>query len=229
MSGTVTLLQLRNSAKDRADMSGSTRIDDNQWNEYINKSKDALYDLLISAYGADYYANSTPTVVTVVTGVDTYSLPTDFYKLNLLEYKIDNNTYRTLYPFSLATKNKQNYYNYFSNAEMKYKIHGNKLIIHPMPQSGAVLNMWYTPLSTNLTGDADPLDGFNGWEEFIILDVAIKSARSEETDTADLERDRAVIVKRLEEMAENRDMAFPAKIQDVNRNRYSANSIYGEW
>lgn len=226
MSGTVTLLQLRDSAKDRADMTGSTRIDDPQWNEYINKSKDALYDLLLAAYGSDYYANPTPTVINIITNTDTYSLPSDFYKLNLLEFKVDRDTWRELKPFSLATKNKRGYYSSRFNIDLRYKIHGNKLIIHPMPSSGAVLNLWYTPLATNLVADVDSLDGFNGWEEFIIIDVAIKAARNEETDTRDLERDRAVIVKRLEEMAENRDMAFPAKIQDVNRERFYDNDIY---
>jgi hypothetical protein len=70
------------------------------------------------------------------------------------------------------------------------------------------------------------LNGFNGWEEYIIIDCAIKAARNEETDTVELERDLMRITKRLEEMAENRDMAFPAKIQDVSRNSYRDYDLY---
>jgi len=222
MSGTVTLLQLRDSAKDRADLTNSTRIDDTQWNEYINKSKDALYDLLLSAYGSDYYANPTPTIVSIINGTDTYSLPSDFYKLNLLEYKIDNNTFKSIKPFSLATKNNtsNNYYYGRLSPDFRYKIHGSKLILYPLPNSNLTLNLWYTPLATNLVIDSDSLNGFNGWEEYITIDCAIKAARNEETDTVELERDLMRITKRLEEMAENRDMAFPAKIQDTNRNYY---------
>ena len=229
MSGSVTLLQLRDSCKDRADMTGSNRIGDSQWNEYINKSKDKLYDLLISAYESEYYTKSIQLDVSANT--DTYALPTDFYKTVLVEYLVD--TYHT-YPlkkFSFAEKNRSVYpsgFNRYGNY-LRYREVADNIVFHPVPVSNCTVKIWYIPTATNLSADGDLLKGFNGWEEFIIIDVAIKAGRNEETDTKDLERDLLNITDRLNTMAENRNVNCSARIQNVDRNKMMGRTMFEDW
>ena len=219
MSGSVTLLQLRDSAKDRSDMTGSTRVPDPQWNEYINKSKDRLYDLLIAAYDSEYYTISA--LINVVANIDTYALPSDFYKTVLLECIVDTFHSYPLKKFNFGSKNNAVYptnFNRYGNY-IRYREVKDNIIFHPVPIVNSTLKLWYIPLATNLVADGDLLKGFNGWEEYIILDVAIKAARNEETDTKDLERDRKLLKDELVEMAENRNVNQTSKIQNTERHR----------
>lgn len=214
MSGSITLLNLRNEAKDRADMVNSGLVSDSMWNKYINKSKDALYDMLISAYDDEYFAKTS--TFTIVPGTSNYSLPTDFYKLLHLEIVNSPTQRKTMRKFQFKNKNRYSYPSTIYGYDVsKYRIVGSNLVLYPVPSSGQTLEMWYIPLATNLVADGDELNGFNGFEEYIILDAAIKACRKEETDTQDLERDRMIITDRIERMRHNRDAAEKARIIEV--------------
>lgn len=79
-----------------------------------------------------------------------------------------------------------------------------------------------TVSATNLSGSVVQVDcdGVNGWEEYIVVDAAIKCLTKEESETAVLERDKAFLLKRIEAMASNRDAGKPEKITDVNVQNY---------
>ncbi len=195
-------------------MVGSSLVSDSMWNKYINKSKDVLYDMLVAAYEDEYFAKSTTVSITV--NVNEYSLPTDFYKLLQLEIVNSPMQRKTMRKFSFKNKNRFSYpFTVYGYDVSRYRILGNKLVLYPIPTSGQTLELWYVPLATNLVADGDELQGFNGWEEFIIIDAAIKACRKEETDTADLERDRAVIQDQITRMKHNRDAAEKARIIEV--------------
>jgi hypothetical protein len=219
MSGSVTLLQLRTSAKDRANMEKSTLVSDAQWTEYINKSKDSLYDLLISAYNDEYYVSTN--TFSLVSGTDSYALPSDFYKAIAVSLK-SGNDYLRLRKFSFQDRLRNEFYPNLSDkwsSNYTYRITGNNVLFNPTPSSTSQIELVYIPLAVNLSSDSDALKGFNGWEEYIIIDAAIKALRKEETDTQELERDLARITIRLQEMADSRDIGQPAKIIDTSRHR----------
>lgn len=222
MSGSVTLLQLRNSAKDRSNMENSTLINDAQWNEYINKSKDALYDLLISAYADEYYIKTPAYVFSLVSGTLAYALPTDFYKM-ISVYLKTGTDYFALNKFSNQRRNRNNYFPYRTELigfRYDYRVSGENILFDPLPTTTDQIELNYIPLATNLAADIDTLKGFNGWEEYIILDVAIKAMRKEESDTQDLERDLMRITERLEKMSDSRDIGHPSKIIDSSRRKF---------
>jgi hypothetical protein len=58
----------------------------------------------------------------------------------------------------------------------------------------------------------------SGWEELVSIEAAIMALIKEESDTTALERRKSQYVRRIEEMAHNRDMQFPGRIQDVAMN-----------
>jgi hypothetical protein len=80
------------------------------------------------------------------------------------------------------------------------------------PQSTALANQSVT--APVIWGNM--MDGFNGWEEYIIVDAARKIVRKEEGDTADLERDKAGLLIRIESEAANRDIGQPQSAADTS-------------
>jgi hypothetical protein len=72
-------------------------------------------------------------------------------------------------------------------------------------------------LPTYLTSDSDLFDGYSGWEEYVIVDAAIKCLEKEESNTAALMNRKAYLIKRIEEAAGNRDAAFSPRIADTRR------------
>lgn len=219
MAGTVTFAQLISSSKDRANMEKSTLITDAQWKEYVNKSKDSLYDMLISAYSDEYYV-TTYTFNTVV-GTTSYALPATFYKLISCSLK-SGDDYLRLKKFSYQDRNRNSYLPYRSNLfkfRYEYRVSGDNIVLDPVPSANDTIELIYIPKAVNLVNDNDVLEGFNGWEEYIILDVAIKALRKEESDTSDLERDLFRLTDRLEKMADSRDIGQPAKIIDTSTSR----------
>ena len=67
-------------------------------------------------------------------------------------------------------------------------------------------------------------DGVSGWEEYIVIDAAIKCLQKEESDVSVLMSQKSAIAKRIEAAAENRDAGEPSKVTDVSN--YESFSIY---
>lgn len=59
------------------------------------------------------------------------------------------------------------------------------------------------------------IDGISGWEEYPVIDVSIKVKDKEESDVTVLAARKAAMLKRIEEVAENRDPGTPARTADV--------------
>lgn len=63
--------------------------------------------------------------------------------------------------------------------------------------------------------DSTTIDGVSGWEEYIIVDAALKAMGKEESDVSLLAQQKMAMIKRLADMAENRDAGNPATVSDV--------------
>lgn len=64
----------------------------------------------------------------------------------------------------------------------------------------------------------DSLDGRNGWEEWVVIDAAIKLLAKEESDTSQLEREAARVWSRVTTALQNRDAGQAKRITDVSYN-----------
>lgn len=226
-SGTVTLLQVRNQCKQRADMVNSTFVSDSEWNTYIAGSYKELYDILISAYGNDYQVATPVTFQTDGTN-DKYSLPDGtlyssapaFYKLLGVDLQTSGSAqiWQTLKPFNFSERNRYSPYGVNSlsrNTAIRYRLLGNQLWFTPLPQSGITIQLWYIPEPSTLSLDADTFDGISGWEEYVIVDAAIKALQKEESDVSVLMGQKQALISRIQAMAENRDAGSPATVADV--------------
>lgn len=225
--GTVTLLSVRTQVRQRADMVNSQFCSDAELNGFISGSYKELYDLLISSYGNDYSVATPVTFQTDGTN-DKYSLPDGtlysgapaFYKLLGVDLQVQgaSGAWLTLKPFAFAERNRFSPYgiqSLFSSAVLRYRLLGNQIWFTPLPQSGLTVQLWYIPEPSTLSADADTFDGISGWEEYVVIDAAIKAMQKEESDVSVLMAQKQAIGKRIEAMAESRDPGSPATVVDT--------------
>lgn len=206
---TVTLADLKTRCRERADMVDSDFIEDSELLSYINASYAELYDILVSKF-EDYYTLD-PVGFTISSG-NTYNLPADFYKLRGVDLSL-NGRWIPVPKFNFQDRNRTNRTAY----KQRYRIIGNKLHISPTDNANGTYQLWYIPAYTLLSLDSDELDGVNGWEEYVVIDVAIKMLAKEESSTTQLEREKDAMLRRITNMAENRDIDQPETVTDVDR------------
>lgn len=215
MASNVTYLEIRTRIRQEAGMENSQFIKDDEMLYYVNSSMQELYDLLVNAYGNDYYVTSLNFSTTG--GVESMTLPSDFYKLIGVDIKFGGEYY-TLQRFNFNERNKFTQGTSF-DADAQYRIVGNTLMFIPTPSGVYEGKLWYIPAATKFTGDSSTFDGINGWEEYIIIDTAIKCLGKEESDTSLLLNRKADMLRRIQKIAENRDIADPQTITDVTRGK----------
>tara|TARA_R110002126_G_scaffold172712_6_gene321517 strand:- start:2861 stop:3547 length:687 start_codon:yes stop_codon:yes gene_type:complete len=226
MSNTTTLAQLRTRARERSDQENSTFVSPTELLSYINASYQELYDILVGKY-EDYYTTKTTSVI--ASGDSTITLPTDFYKLRGIDFKLDTNTWVAVGKFNFIERNVLNRSIVRRGAgfrETQYRVIGGEVQIEPEDSADGTYRIWYTPLPTLLSAETDTIDGIQGWEEYVIIDVAIKMMAKEESSTTHLEREKAAMLTRIESMAANRDSGQPETISDTTNTFYDSDALY---
>lgn len=209
---TVTLAELKARARERADMVNSAYIADARLTEYINASAQELYDLLVQA-NQDYY--TTLTTSTVSSGSSSITLPSDLYKLRGVDLDFGGE-WCPIWPYEYLERGR--WQNVTANrvyVNTRYRIIGSSLELLPADQASGDYRIRYVPLMTVMADDADTFDGLNGFEEYIVIDAAIKMKSKEESSTSDLKDEKARIRQRILAMADVRDLGAPDVVQDV--------------
>ncbi len=228
MANTATLTQLRTRCREMADMENSTFISATELLSYINASYAELYDLLVSR-NEDYYTTSTN--LTISSG-NTVALPTDFYKLRGVDLRLDTagNSWSAVPKFNFNNRNTKNAnISKLSTGQfsVSYRIVGGNLHITPTDNATGTYRLWYIPIYTPLSAESDTVDGISGWEEYIVVDVAIKMLNKEESSVTHLVAMKKALIDRIEAMAQNRDMDQPETISDVTDLSFDPDFIYG--
>lgn len=210
---TVTLESLKTRSRERADMVGSNFVSDEELTGYINASITELYDLLVTAYGEDYFVGSNPYSFTTESGTDTYDLPPDFYKLIGVDVQVNGSDWMPVKKYDFLSRNRGQ--EGYSIHYVMYRLIGSKIRFTPTPHGSHNVRLWYIPVCNELSEDEDTFDGINGWEEYVIVDVAIKMLQKEESDVSVLLLQKEKLEKRIESMKEARDAGEPEKITDI--------------
>lgn len=213
----VTLSTFRDRARQRADMVNSRFVTDAELNTYINASIDELYDLLIASRGENYYVKSYS--FTTSTNVDTYALPADFLKLMGVDYVTSTTQAITLKAFRWQERNRfrEPFYN-TRNYNLMYQVRGDNLVFIPTPNGNQLIKLWYVPRAVDLTTDTASFDGINGWEEYVVIDAAIKMRVKEESPVEELMIAKQDMKARILSASSGRDSGEPARVVDTDSN-----------
>jgi len=201
----TTLLQFRDQVRDRADLVADNFVLDATLTTWINKSIAELYDLLIQA-SEDWYLASAP--VTVNSGGVSFPVPTGMIRWRGLDRRIGGTDYTHVKKGVFRER--------LTYTEPRYILAGGTVYIYPTTSAPGTYLQWYVPVFTPLAADGDTFDGINGWEEYVIVDVAIKCRVKGEEDASDLFTAKAIQRARIQTMAASRDGSEAPRITDVH-------------
>lgn len=212
----ITLLEIRQQARQRADMENSEFVSDSELNNYINSSIAELHDILIQAYGTNYFTKTY--LFTTTANTDSYALPADFYKLDGLDAKLNGSNWTGLKRFNFPERNRFSDsapWNRFGTKFLYYRVVGSNIVFTPTPDAGTQMRLWYSPVAAKLSLDTDVLNDINQYVEYVIVDAAIKMMQKEESDVSVLFAQKQALVKRIQEAAQNRDAGEPESVSDI--------------
>ena len=185
MPATETLVNMRNRARQRADQVDSTFVPDAELNTYLNTYLAELHDLLVGAYGEDYFTTSA--TFTTVSGQEVYNIVTDIsvsdmYKLRGVDIFVTPSHPIALRKFNFLNRNRGiGPSDRIYSTDTRYRLIQGNIHLVPAPDSGRTAKLWYVPSFTKLSLDADTFDGINGWEEYAVLKAARRMLVKEES------------------------------------------------
>lgn len=210
----VTLTEFIERCRERADMENSRFISDAELTRYINASIQELYDLLIATRGENYYITSS--TFTTSGSTDTYALPAGMLKLMGVDLIRSSTEAYTLRSFRWQERNRNREPYYFNDTtNLRYQIRGNNLVFSPVPQNNQQIKLWYIPAATLLSSGSDSFDGINGWEEYVVIDCAIKMKSKEESPVDELLLAKQDMKARILQASAGRDSTEPARVVDT--------------
>lgn len=215
-----TLAQLRTAVLQRADMENNAPVTTAEVNAYVNESMQALFERLVHARGLDvgFASFDTPTVPgqsaydASAPGVSTFKLisvraqfgnaKVHFRKINMATERLD---------FTPQA--------WSEGSDLRYGVNDDGVVVFPVPNAVYTLTLFTQDRPATLVVDADEWTG--EWDEYIVVDSAIKCARKEQQDTRELRADLDRVVERIDNWAAQFDQAGPMRVGDVTRRGYS--------
>lgn len=217
----VTLQQLLDRSRQRADEENSSFVSTTELTSVINVYRLELVDKLVKAYGEEYFSQSA--TFATVSGSATYSLSTittgTFYKMEGLDEAGGPTGWKEVRPYQFSDRNKlaiaqPSPYFDSTRSQFRYRIEAGVLRLKPTPSGIASMQLWWTPLQAALSLTTDTFDDINGWSEFIVVSAAIYCKDKSEQDTTILQDARARVEQRIADMAPNRDVGEPLMMPD---------------
>ena len=192
-------------------------MSDAELNRLINVKLAKLWNFLATQY-TDMFV-SAPTTLTVVSGQEWISLPSDFLMCVGL-FGLDGDDRIKIKPFNMEDLSEQwdNWGFEYTNSEaFRYRIMGRRLYLMPDNIDLEEIELWYVTTAPKLESDADtlPFDLPAGWDECIVNGVAALVRIKEESDPTILLGLETQCYKELEQYAVQRDAARPGRVVDV--------------
>ncbi len=226
MGNSTTLLQMRTRVRERADMQNTEFVSDSEVNNYVNDGLSELNDLFITKY--EEYVVSSVGPLNLSAGQESYNISADFGIFNFMKILgIDLNTGGRVIPMKRFMFSERDYWTIpnapwnISVVPYRYSVRGEEIFFFPKSGVAGTITIWYIPQYCKMETDTDTICNFlpylnNGWEEYAVITAAIKCLQKEESDTMPLMQEKAIQLKRIEDVAQNRDVGEPGRITFVN-------------
>ena len=227
----TTVQVILDTAIDLADMRRSNFIDQagTAGTELIRYANLAYRDLYAQIVMSKEHYFTTNASIAVIAGTDSYSLPTDFYKLDGVDLALDNSgRYLTLQPFMFKERNKFRSGLALSTAPfgmvMRYVLVGDNIRFIPLPSQSATIQLWYTPEPETLATFADYIHVPIGGDEYMSLYVACAMLAKEESDSTTLNQKRLEVLDQMRVSLKDRDQGSGSCI--IDESTINAGALY---
>jgi hypothetical protein len=185
----MTRLELRELAKDLADMRNSQFVSDPEWNVYLNTFYKEVYEALVTS-NEDYFTKSTSFSLGLT---NQQAAPSDFFKARSLETQVSGQVYEPLpyLPFEERMK----------ASRLSYRIINGFIVIFPEEEAqNRSYRLWYIPKVTPLTSDTQSTVDLLGFDELIAIRAANIALAKQESPNQGLLKIEAELQSRLKTM-----------------------------
>jgi len=200
-------------ARQRADQVGSQFVSDSEALGYLQLAYQNFYDELVQSNNTYYLSTFN---ITLINNQQDYNLPTDFYKLLGVDLINNVGSPITLRPFQFVERNRYKYAGLTTIAGpvYRYNLLADKIRFTPIPGSGEI-KLYYTPLAVVPLQPSSDVKTI-GFDEFMILFVALKMLAKEESDTSLIAAELQAQRVRVQTMVADQDSSFPKVVVDVD-------------
>ena len=222
MARTYTADELVTKCRNRGGYENSNRLTAAKWYDFLESGVAELYDRLISKFSEDYFTKkSSPATFTPAT--DTYSLPSDFYKLLGVDVQI-NGVWHALLRIDIHERNhfqtdsvwSARTWDWGDRAPYRYRLEGTNVLIAPTPQRADTYRFVYIPIATQISTGSESIEGVNGFEELAVLYAVRRAKRSMNEPIGDLVQEIKDQEARVDWAADGRDAGQPLTIADLD-------------
>ena len=151
---------------------GTSLITDAEMLFEINLSQQKVFRHIARVCPTAFTSQST---ISIVSGTDTYTLPTDFFSvIRVVDITDDNiDTQFDIFPLPLGRLTEAH-----TGSHPRYAISGDSIIFAPKPTRSRTYLLDYVPFPQDFVGVSEPdeymMDTFAGFGELIICDVLVK-------------------------------------------------------
>lgn len=218
------LSDLRDDARKRADVEAlDDRHPDADITRYLNQGGAALRDLLIEARGRSYFRKPVPQTITT-TSATRYNLNSDF--LRLISVRLAGPGGDTLEPFAPQDEPFLREPGVTCAYPTHYELQQSTIELLPVTSGGRTVIVEYVASFTDLVADGDVLEGYDGWEDYVVDYAALFLCnKDDEAGTyARIERAMQKMEIRISKLASKRDAFRSGRVQNVRGAR-----LVGRW
>ncbi len=183
----------------------------------VEKSLNRLGALVNQHYGEGYFTETA--TLTTSAGFSLVSLPQDFETLLRVSWARDSNSPNV--PLSLASVDDWDAYpsawgslgwGGCPSAPM-YRLGGSTIELFPTPDAAYTLSIHYTT-QLAFSGTTPAVQLRQGWEDWIVCDVAIRVRQRQQKDASEFTQERMLLEDKIIQQAK-RDNYSPRQIRDV--------------
>lgn len=185
-------------ARRRVDAYGSDTFPDAEIVTYLNMGLRELHDLLVNAYGDDYFSDTVTYAVTASLSAAVALSPVP-YKILRVDWLDDDDTWRPLRRVSLGGDRLTTEQKQWSQHEPTYRSRWNKIDFYPAPSANETVRIHQVTLVSDIDS-ATPAtytvpDYIEPWTQYVVLAAAVHM-------TDRIEGDVGVLAAQKQAMAE---------------------------
>lgn len=214
------------SARQRSNLQGATRfIPDAEALDYLNGSISHWYDMVrLTTWGGQFYRSQK--TITLVQGKTFYGVsdgfPSDLASLLSVDGFVTSGSSPVTISIMRYQEEQRNTFKLWPSVSITQspvycQLQGDGIAFLPVPFAGSSVGINYVPTAPQLISTNDTLETWNGWHEWLILDVAIKMLTKDgQTDIIPaLMAQRAEQEQRIKQAVPARDITGPEIVHDV--------------